>query len=159
MELKEVNAPRRCGQCCNKPWSNLYMAQFSTTLYFAVGLDGFLKGADAVVLAAANHLKLKTALHPIWQGEDSDDVEVIGDRFEFHLSSIYDEDFNERLQEEVTAPHLPKDITWCTNDRRAWAEDHTVASYGNEPSTTTVYCAAAILIHIPAWSERHPPSA
>ena len=137
---------------------------YDANTLLAVGLEGFLKGADAVVLAAANHLKLNAALHPIWQGankdwQPEDDVEVIGDKFEFHLRDMYDDDFNERLQEEVTAAYSRKDITWCTDDRREWAEDHVVASYGNEPTTTTVYSAAAILIHIPAWSERYLPSA
>lgn len=133
------------------------------------GLEGFLKGADAVVLAAANHLKLKADLHPIWQEEDmseyytEEDIpphltylqgEVIGDSFSFVLRDVGGDWFNEILHEEVKAAYAKDDIIWCTPDRRAWAEDHTVATYGNEPSTGTVYSAAAILIHVPAWSAR-----
>ena len=142
-------------------------------------MEGFLKGADAVVLAAATRLNLRADIHPIWKDEDleSDDMhpiwqdqdaerddneakssvhgEVVGDKFDFQMTSyLLDDEFHERLHGEVNAAYPLEDITWCTSDRRAWAEDHVVATYGNEPSTTTVYNAAAILIHVPAWSTR-----
>ena len=132
------------------------------------GLEGFLKGADAVVLAAARRLNLRADIHPIWkedvecddnEAEPSIHGEVVGDKFAFQMRTyLVDDEFNERLHGEVKAAYSVEDITWCTSDRRAWAEDHVVATYGNEPSTTTVYNAAAILIHVPAWSARKLPA-
>lgn len=127
------------------------------------GLAGFLKGADAVVLAAAKHLKLKADLLPIWHDTDADaddnysdlnETEVIGNKFRFRLRDTYEENVNAVLHEQVRAAYSAEDITWCTPDRRAWIADHEVSYYGNEPSTCTVYSAAAIFMHIPAWSER-----
>ena len=73
-------------------------------------MEGFLKGADAVVLAAAR-LNLRADIYPIWKDEDleSDDMhpiwqdqdaerdnnkakfsvhgEVVGDKFDFQMTS------------------------------------------------------------------------
>ena len=121
-------------------------------------MEGFLKGSDAVVLAAARCLNLRADLHPIWgedEAEPSVHGEVVGDMFAFQMTNyLLDDEFNERLHAEVNAAYSTEDITWCTRYRRAWAEDHVVATYGNESLTTTVYSAAAILIHVPAWSTR-----
>ena len=142
----------------------IHSKQMSQRFLLPAGLEGFLKGADAVVLAAANHLKLKAELHPIWQEEDmspycdEEDIppqgEVVGNTFSFVMPDVLAEWFNDVLHENVKAAYAKDDIIWCTPDRRAWAEDHSVATYGNEPSTGTVYSAAAILIHVPAWSAR-----
>ena len=110
-------------------------------------------------------LDLHVDLLLVWREEDEEDEDgdqastggLLGNNFAFHMQPLIDdEDFNTSLHQEVTAYSMPN-ITWCTSDRRAWAEDHVIASYGNEPSTTTVYSAAAILIHVPAWSERKLP--
>ena len=114
------------------------------------GLEGFPKGADDVVLAAARRLNLRADICLIWNDEDaeSDDMEakasvhgeVIGDKFAFQMTSyLLDDEFNEDFMlKSMNAAYSIEDITWCTSDRRAWAEDHVVATYGNEPSTTTV---------------------
>ena len=126
-----------------------------------------MKGADAVVVAAAYTCNLRVDLRPIWQehdwdieysatSESGDGGGLIGTRFDIHLTDFDMEDeFDVRLHGQVTRAYRQENITWCTCDRRAWAEDHVVASYGNEPSTTTVYSAAAIFIHVPAWPDRH----
>ncbi|KAL3161287.1 hypothetical protein ABBQ38_009643 [Trebouxia sp. C0009 RCD-2024] len=167
------------------------------------GLAGFLKGADAVVLAAAKHLKLTATFLPIWQcsgdyesdasedargwtrwrmprdseDEDSeyadlkdddlkdDDIEIVvidqepfqgvlGKSFDAQMHDIYDEDFDTEVRTQLKGSTRPKKITWCTGDRRAWSEDHAVATYGNEPASRHVYSAAAILVRVPAWSKR-----
>ena len=137
------------------------------------GLAGFLKGADAVVLAAAKHLKLKANLHPIWQDDgqywycaDSEDStedtpargDMLGESFSFHMSQVPNRDCGSTVRNEVGTAYAMEDIVWCTHDRRAWAEDHAVAACGNEPAVDTFYSAAAILVHVPAWSARNAPS-
>lgn len=57
------------------------------------GLTGFLKGADAVVFAAAKHLKLAATLQPDWKGGEHDDGEDAGDVLGAQMGNIDDEEF------------------------------------------------------------------
>ena len=108
---------------------------------------------------------MESRLHPIWQNEsdeyreynESDDDcggDVIGKDFAAVMHDIYDDDFGEQLHSQIPAAHSWDEITWCTEDRRAWSEDHAIATYGNEPTSTIVYNAAAILLHVPPWAAR-----
>lgn len=126
------------------------------------GLAGFLKGADAVVFAAPNHLKLNPTLQPIWKGGEyypdsgsEHDVEgdVLGDTFDAQMCDIWEENFVLQIHSQMKGEIDMKDVTWCTGDRRAWSEDHAVATYGNEPASNTVYSAAAITVDVSPWSE------
>ena len=127
------------------------------------GLAGFLKGADAVVFAAANHLKLNPTLQPIWKGgeyypdsgSDHDlEGDVLGDAFDAQMCDMYEENFVVEVHSQMKGEIAMKDVTWCTGDRRAWSEDHAIATYGNQPTSTTVYSAAAITVDVPPWSKR-----
>ena len=139
-------------------------------------MAGFLKGADAVVFAAAKHLRLNATLQPIWKGgkcheffdEDEDEDwegsgehqyrevvmgDVLGDKFDAQMHDI-EEDFVPQIHYQMKGEIGMKDVTWCTGDRRAWSKDHAIAAYGNEPGSTTVYSAAAITVEVPTWSKR-----
>lgn len=83
--------------------------------------------------------------------------DVLGDRFGAQMHNIYEKDFVAEVYSRMTGELNMDDITWCTGDRRAWSEDHAIATYGNEPSTSTVYRAAAITIDVPPWSHRAFP--
>ena len=110
-----------------------------------------------MVFAAAKHLKLDATLQPIWKGSDDDgqdEGDVLGDSFDAQMNDIYDEDFVSEVHSQMRGELNMKDVTWCTGDRRAWSEDHAIATYGNEPITSTVYSAAAITMVVPPWSER-----
>ena len=116
-----------------------------------------------MVFAAAKHLKLDATLQPIWKGREHDDEyydgdlnegDVLGDSFAAQMRDIWDEDFVAEVHSQMPGELDMKDVTWCTGDRRAWSEDHAIATYGNEPATSSVYSAAAITIDVPPWSER-----
>lgn len=79
---------------------------------------------------------------------------MLGDTFVAQMGDIYDEDFVKEVHSQMKGELDMKDVTWCTGDRRAWSEDHAIATYGNQPTASTVYSAAAITIDVPAWSER-----
>ena len=116
-----------------------------------------------MVFAAANCLKLNATLKPIWQGDedgydDEDGYEdckgdVLGDCFYAQLRDIGEEDFASELHTHMKGKLGMKDVIWCTGDRRAWSQDHAIATYGNEPATQIVYSAAAITIEVPPWSK------
>ena len=110
-----------------------------------------------MVFAAAKHLKLDATLQPIWKGHEHDDdrdEDVLGDSFAAQMHDIWDEDFVTEVQSQMMGELNMEDVTWCTGDKRAWSEDHAIATYGNEPATSTVYSAAAITVDVPPWSER-----
>lgn len=112
-----------------------------------------------MVFAAAKHLKLNATLKPIWQGDEDgydedNEGDVLGDWFYAQMDDIGEEDFAREIHTQMQGELVMKDVTWCTGDRRAWSQDHAIATYGNEPATQVVYSAAAITVEVPPWSKR-----
>ncbi|XP_024534140.1 uncharacterized protein LOC9641358 [Selaginella moellendorffii] len=124
-----------------------------------VSIPEALKGSDAFVYHAAVAAGLEARVCSVWSREKFGDNRFIGhesmlgkfvvsddcyesqDKESFDLSEFLDR----RLVEEWK-------IVWCRGSFD-WNLGGACASYGNEPSTESFYCAAAILVTIRGGSQ------
>ena len=122
-----------------------------------------LKGSDRTVLLAAKSLGLYIEVSPILS---DDDKNLYYNKRGFSYSDQswwwvtgYDptahdsQEQNWQMFFEEEGFESASDITWCQKFEPklpAYVSPH----YGNEMSTDTCYMAAAILVHVPEWSNR-----
>ena len=117
-------------------------------------IQHLLKGSDRTVMLAARSLGLGVEIKPILVPDrhDEDAKCFVGDQFEFTADEIDDNGWESYLQDECfdDGSH----IFWCQKFKH-WQPAVAALVYGNEHSLEVCYQAAAILVTVPAWSERH----
>lgn len=122
-----------------------------------------LKGSDHTVLLAAKSLGLYIEVRPILS-DDDENLYYNKSGFSYsdqswwwvngHDPTAYDSrEQNWQMFFEEEGFESASDIIWCQKFEPklpAYVSPH----YGNEMSTDTCYMAAAILVHVPEWSNR-----
>lgn len=133
---------------------------------FEVSPQAFMKGSDRIVMLAAKSLGLFVKVRPIVSDKDEEEEELyyncgfnLSDQSWWWMIGHNPQDCNPQEQNWKMFFKAGDDyeeasgITWCEEfkpTQPAFVSPH----YGNEFSTDTCYMAAAILVYIPAWSER-----
>ena len=130
------------------------------TFHYNIPVEHLLKGSDRTVMLAARSLGLGVEVKPIVKDDETDYYDskyFVGDQFKFESSDAHiDGDSGDTwmrfLQDEGfdDASH----ITWCQGFKQ-WQPAVAAINYGNDATIGVCYQAAAILVTVPAWSERH----
>ena len=126
-----------------------------TDLNNSTALPVLLKGADRIVYSIARCLGLSVMVKPIVLCGYYRGKYLLPTFTRFKARDDYDE--RETEEEAMTnvlevESHFDKYITWCQK-LSDWHPAGATLSYGNEPSLTVYYQAAAILVGIPQWGE------
>ena len=139
------------------------------TFRYNIPVEHLLKGSDRTVMLAAMSLGLGVEVKPIVKDDEVgcyDSKYFVGDQFKFKSSDHIDGDSRDTwikfLQDEGfdDVSH----IIWCQKFKH-WQPAVAALVYGNidtcsihegnDYSLEVCYQAAAILVTVPAWSERH----
>ena len=128
-----------------------------TDLNNSTALPILLKGADRIVYSIAKCLGLSVMVKPIVHFGYYNRKYLLPNFTRFKAGDCIDYDQGETEEGEMTnvlevESHFDKYITWCQK-LGDWHPAGATASYGNEPSLTVYYQAAAILVGIPQWGE------
>lgn len=149
-----------------------------TNVVFAKNPLPALKGADAARFAAAAALGCDVSVESVWNYDRENDVlpmdpktykelpledkgwdeGLVAQKGLSTVTSGYqwdeEQDTHEYLSGLAPAFYERSDgpIVWLgKKDDFHFQLAHVTGVYGNEPSTTEIYCGAAIIIRVPAW--------